>query len=94
MIPVSAEHRERAGIAAGDDLEVELELDTQPRQIDLPADFAEALGNDPAAREFFETLSPSQKKWHVQQVESAKTPETRRRRIGKSVELLHDQRAR
>jgi Bacteriocin-protection, YdeI or OmpD-Associated len=91
---LSADHRGQAGTAAGDDITVELELDTQSREVGLPADLAEALSTDPAARQFFDGLSPSQKKWHIQQAESAKTPETRQRRIAKSVELLHNQRAR
>jgi hypothetical protein len=94
MIPVSADSRQRAGIAAGDDVDVQVELDTQPREAELPADFADALGKDPAAQRFFEGLSPSRKKWHIQSVESARTPGTRQRRIGKSVELLRQQRAR
>ena len=94
LIPVSADHRRQAGIAAGDDITVELELDTQPREVGLPADLAEALNRDDAARRFFDGLSPSQKKWHVQQAESAKTPETRQRRIAQSVELLRNQHVR
>lgn len=94
LIPVSADHRRQAGLTAGDNIEVELELDTQPRDVELPADFALALGNDTAARRFFDQLSPSQKKWHVQSVETAKTEETRQRRITKSVDLLRQQRAR
>jgi hypothetical protein len=94
LIPVSADNRRQAGIAAGDDLDVTLELDTAPRHVDLPADLAEALSRDDAARRFFEGLSASQKKWHVQSVESAKTPETRQRRIGKSMEMLRQRQAR
>jgi hypothetical protein len=94
LIPVSADHRRQAGIAAGDDLDVELELDTAPRHVELPADLAEALSNDDAARRFFEGLTASQKKWHVQSVESAKTPETRQRRIGKSIDMLRQRQAR
>jgi hypothetical protein len=94
LIPVSADHRRQAGIAAGDDIDVALELDTAPRHVELPADLAEALRKDDAARQFFERLSASQKKWHVQSVESAKTPETRQRRIGRSMEMLRQQRAR
>jgi len=94
LIPVSADHRRQAGIAAGDDLDVTLELDTGPRHVELPADLAEALSNDDAARRFFEGLSASQKKWHVQSVESAKTPETRQRRIGKSIDMLRQRQAR
>ena len=40
-IPVSAEHREAAGIRAGDELDVEIELDTAPRKVDVPADLAD-----------------------------------------------------
>ncbi len=94
LIPVSADHRRRAGIAAGDDIDVELELDTKPRQVELPADLAEALSQDDEARQFFDGLTASQKKWHVQSVESAKTPETRQRRISKSMELLRQRQAR
>jgi hypothetical protein len=94
LIPVSADNRRQAGIAAGDDIDVALELDTAPRHVDLPADLAEALSRDDAARRFFEGLSASQKKWHVQSVESGKTPETRQRRIGKSMEMLRQRQAR
>jgi hypothetical protein len=94
LIPVSADNRRQAGIAAGDDIDVELELDTAPRHVELPADLAEALSKDDAARQFFDGLSASQKKWHVQSVESAKTPETRQRRIGKSMEMLRQRQAR
>jgi hypothetical protein len=94
LVPVSADHRKQAGIMAGDDIDVQLELDTQAGDVKLPADFAEALSQDPRARSFFDALSPSQKRWHLQQVESARTNETRQRRISKSVELLHQQRAR
>jgi bacteriocin resistance YdeI/OmpD-like protein/uncharacterized protein DUF1905 len=94
LIPVSADNRQQAGIAAGDDIDVALELDTAPRHVELPADLAEALSNDDMARQFFEGLSASQKKWHVQSVESAKTPETRQRRIGKSMEMLRQRQAR
>jgi Bacteriocin-protection, YdeI or OmpD-Associated/Domain of unknown function (DUF1905) len=94
LIPVSADNRRQARIAAGDDLDVTLELDTAPRHVELPADLAEALGRDDAARRFFDGLSASQKKWHVQSVESAKTPETRQRRIGKSMDMLRQRQAR
>src|SRR5687767_7437354 len=50
MLPVSAEVRERAGVAAGDEVEVELQLDTTPREVTVPPDFTEALDRDPEAR--------------------------------------------
>ena len=90
MIPVSAEVRERARVAGGDDVEVGIELDSQPREVTVPPDFASALDVDAAAREFFDGLSYSRKRWHVLSVEGAKTDETRRRRIAKSVEMLRE----
>lgn len=94
MLPLSADNRTKAGVAAGDEVDVVVELDTAERTVDVPADFAAALDAEPAARGFFETLSYSNKSWHVLNVEGAKTPETRLRRITKSVTMLRDGRAR
>jgi len=89
MLPVSGEHREGAGVAAGDTLEVALELDTAPRVVTVPPDFKKALERDAAARRFFEGLSYSNKLRFVLSVEGAKAVETRQRRIIKAVEMLH-----
>jgi antitoxin component of MazEF toxin-antitoxin module len=94
MVSLSAEHRAGAGVAGGDEVEVDLELDTAPREVEVPADLAAALDADPAARRTFDALSYSNKSWHVLQVTGAKTDETRRRRIAKSVDLLKQGRAR
>ena len=94
MIGVSAEHREAAGVRAGDDLDIVVELDTEPREVIVPADFAAALEGDPEAGRFFETLSYSNKQGFVQPIEGAKTAETRQRRIAKAVSSLHDRRVR
>jgi hypothetical protein len=94
MLGVSAEHRARAGVAAGEVHDVDVELDTAPREVTVPADFAAALDADPAARTFFDGLSYSNKSYHVLQIEGAKTDETRRRRIEKSVALLAEGRVR
>jgi hypothetical protein len=94
MLGVSAEHRSGSGVAAGDEVEVELELDTAPREIVVPADLAAALDAEPAARAFFDGLSYSNKSWHVLQVEGARTDVTRQRRIAKSVEVLRQGRPR
>jgi hypothetical protein len=91
MLPVSAEQRRGAGIAAGDEIDVEVELDTAPREVVVPADFAEALDAQPAARQFFDGLSYSNKRRFVLSIEDARTPETRQRRIDKYVAQLHDQ---
>lgn len=93
-VGVSAEHRAASGLVGGQDIEVTLELDTEPRLVDLPPDLAAALDAEPAARATFDRMSPSNKGWHVSQVTGAKTPETRERRIAKSIEMLREGRAR
>ena len=90
MIGVSAENRQAAGVSAGDEIEVTLELDTQPREVSLPADFAKALEQDADAKRFFDSLSYSNKRRYTLSVEDAKTPETRQRRIEKAVSALHE----
>jgi hypothetical protein len=94
MLPVSAENRTAAGVAGGDEIDVDLELDTEPRTIDVPADFAAALDAEPRARATFDGLSNSNKGWHVSSITGAKTDETRERRIARSVETLSQGRAR
>ncbi|CAI6086347.1 YdeI/OmpD-associated family protein [Cohnella sp. JJ-181] len=88
LIPLSAEHRGAAGVAAGDEVEVALKLDTDPREVKVPDDLAEALAGAPAARAFFDGLSNSNKSRVVLSVEGAKTEETRLRRIDKAVQAL------
>ncbi len=90
LLGVSAEHRAGAGVQAGDILEIDLELDTAPREVVVPPDFAAALDADPPARRTFDGLSYSNQSWHVLSIEGAKTPETRQRRIDKSIATLHD----
>ena len=94
MVGVSAENRSGAGVAGGDEVDVDLELDTEPRVVIVPADFAAALDAEPDARRTFDGLSNSNKGWHVLQVEGAKTDETRQRRIAKSVDTLRQGRPR
>lgn len=90
MLPVSAERRNAAGIQAGDEIEVMLELDTEPRTVDVPDDLAAALAEQPGAREAFDALAYSKRKEFVRQVEDAKTQETRQRRIDKIVASMGD----
>ncbi len=85
MLGVAAEHRAATGIQAGDEIEVDLELDTAPREVELPADFATALEADADAKRFFDTLSYSNKRRFTLSIEDAKSEETRKRRIEKSV---------
>jgi hypothetical protein len=88
MVGVNADNRLGAGVAGGDEVDVDIELDTAPREVSLPPDFATALDAEPAARQTFDGLSYSNKSWHVLSINGAKAEETRRRRIAKSVEAL------
>uniref|UniRef100_A0A942SXG5 DUF1905 domain-containing protein n=1 Tax=Neobacillus citreus TaxID=2833578 RepID=A0A942SXG5_9BACI len=87
LVPLSAEHRQAAGIAAGDTVEVTLEVDTLPRTVDVPEDLAAAL-QDAGVRAAFDTLSNSRQRALVDPVLAAKAPETRVRRVEKAVESL------
>lgn len=88
LISVSADNRAGAGVAGGQTHDIDLELDSAPRIVELPADFAAALATDDAAQRTFDALSPSNKGWHVFSIEGAKSDETRQRRIEKSVAAL------
>jgi Bacteriocin-protection, YdeI or OmpD-Associated/Domain of unknown function (DUF1905) len=92
MLPVSAEVRENAGVTAGDEVDVDLELDTEPREVVVPADLRDALEDDADAKRFFDGLSYSNKRRIVLSIEDAKTAETRQRRIAKAVSMLQERR--
>lgn len=94
MVGVSAENRAGAGVAGGDEVDVDIELDTAPREVTVPADFAAALVAEPDALRTFDGLSYSNKSSHVLSIEGAKTDETRQRRIARSVEALKEGRIR
>jgi Bacteriocin-protection, YdeI or OmpD-Associated/Domain of unknown function (DUF1905) len=87
-IPVSAEARAAAQVSAGQEVEVTVEVDTAPRVVEIPDDLAAALGEAPAARSFYDGLSPSRQKAYVLWVTGAKKAETRQRRVEQSVEKL------
>ncbi len=94
MVGVSAENRQRADVAAGDEVDVTLELDTAPRELTVPDDLATTLDREPEACRFFDGLSYGMRQWHVLSVEGAKTAETRQRRIDTSVSVLKEHRSR
>lgn len=91
MLPVSAAVRDKAGVAAGDTVKVELELDSSTREVAIPADLKKALDKNAPAKSFFETLSNSNKKRYILPIEEAKTEETRTRRIEKTIAELTQQ---
>ena len=88
MVGVSAENRDNARVAAGDELDVDIELDTQPRELTLPPDFRDVLDRRPDARRVFDTLPHSRQQALVLPIDQVKTPETRQRRIEKALAAL------
>jgi Bacteriocin-protection, YdeI or OmpD-Associated/Domain of unknown function (DUF1905) len=88
MVGISAEHRKGANVAGGEEVDVYIELDTEPREVVVPEDFQKALNSNPIAKQNFETLSYSNKKAHVLQIEGAKVADTRTRRIAHAIGLL------
>lgn len=86
FLPLAKVHREAAGVEGGDQVEVTIELDTAPREVDVPKDLAAAL-KKAGVRAHFDALSYSHRKEHVRAIEEAKAPETRTRRIEKAVAM-------
>ena len=92
MVGVTTAFRQETGLAGGDEVDVEIELDTEKREVAVPPDLAAALESEAEARQFFESLSYSNKRRIVEPIADAKTPETRQRRIATSVEKLRERR--
>jgi hypothetical protein len=88
LVGISAANRAAAGIHEGDEVEVTLELDTEPREVDEPADLKVALNAAPTARAAFDRLPFGLRRKHVDDIEAAKTAQTRQRRIERLVESL------
>ena len=90
MVGISAEHRKGAGVEGGDTIEVNIELDTKPREVEVPADFQKVLNKNATVKKKFETLSYSKKNGLVLPIKDAKTEETRQRRIEKAIDLIKE----
>jgi len=88
LVPLSAENRTAAGVGAGDDVEVDVLLDTAAREVTVPADLVDALEHDDQARQFFDDLAYSHRKEWVRWIEESKKVETRTSRIVRAVESL------
>ena len=88
LVSLSAENRAAAGVGAGDEVDVQLALDTTPRTVEVPDDLAAALDARPGARGFFDGLTASQRKAYVTPIEAAKAADTRERRVTKAADAL------
>jgi hypothetical protein len=78
-----------AGVSVGDTLTVVIRNDDAPREVEVPNDLAEALGRDDVARAAFDGLSFSHKLEYVDAINEAKRPETRARRIERTIQAMH-----
>jgi len=94
MIGVSEAVRAATGVKGGDEIDVDVVLDTAPRTITVPDDLAAALDAEPAARRTFDGLSYSLKRFWVEPIEAAKSAEARQRRIDKAIATLREGRSR
>lgn len=94
LLSLSAAHRTASGLEGGDDVTVTLTIDDRPKTVELPTDLQTALDAAPQAHAFFDGLAPSARKNIVTQVTSAKTADTRARRIASYIEKLSAGKAR
>ena len=83
MIGFSSAHRAASGLKGGDEVEVELQLETAPREVEMPPELTAALAADPTAAAAFEKLSFTFRKEHARAISEAKAEETRQRRLDK-----------
>jgi len=84
------EIREAAGFGDGDRLSVVLELDDEPRTVELPAELEAVLAADPEARAAFDRLSYTHRREYAEWVSGAKREETRRARLARTAAMLRD----
>jgi Bacteriocin-protection, YdeI or OmpD-Associated/Domain of unknown function (DUF1905) len=89
-VPLRRSNREAAGLEGGETLKVTLELDTQKREVKPPADLVQALKAAPPAWDRWREMSYSHQREHVEAIDGAKQPETRRRRIAAAVRMTAD----
>ncbi|HKR70774.1 MAG TPA: YdeI/OmpD-associated family protein [Streptosporangiaceae bacterium] len=88
LVGLSKEVRTRAGVEAGDNVEVSLELDAAPREVEVPEALAVALAADPQAKASFEQMAFTHRKEYARWIAEAKKEETRERRVGQAVEMI------
>jgi hypothetical protein len=88
MLGISEDVRNRAGVQGGDTVDVDVELDTQPREVEVPTELAKALAKDAKAKKYFQSLSYSKKHALVAPIANGKTAETRERNVAKAMAAL------
>jgi hypothetical protein len=94
LMPFNAEHRAATGLRGGEEIEVDLVADEEPRTVEVPADLAAALAEAPEAQAFFDGLSYTNRRSFTLWIEEAKKPETRTARVEKAVTQLRQRQTR
>ena len=79
--------RAGANVKGGDPIDVDMELDTEKRDVEVPHDLAAAIDAAPEARRYFDTLSYSKKLLLVNKM-NVKNPDVRKERIESTVAQL------
>jgi uncharacterized protein YdeI (YjbR/CyaY-like superfamily) len=90
LVGLNRQVREGAGVGAGDRVDVELELDTEPRQVEVPQLLADALDADPRTQEKFDALAYTHRKEYARWISEARRPETARRRVERALQMLRE----
>jgi hypothetical protein len=90
LVGLSRAVREAAGVQAGDTATLALELDTQPREVEVPDALAQALADDPPARAAFDALAFTHRKEYARWIDEAKREETRARRVAEALTMLRE----
>jgi hypothetical protein len=90
LLGLNREVREAAGVSPGDSVELEIGLDSAPREVDVPEALARALGADPVAGAAFKALAYTHRKEYARWIEGAKREETRQRRVEQALEMLRE----
>ena len=91
MVALSAANRTNANVAGGDEVTINIELDTAPRIVEVPQALQKVLSKNASAKKNYEALSPSKKKWLVNSITEVKSEETRVKRIEKAIQFLTEE---
>src|SRR5579875_201122 len=90
LVGLNREVREGAGVQAGDTVTLELKLDTEPREVEVPEALAAALSKDGQAKAAYDKLAFTHRKEFARWIAEAKRDETRDRRIARALQMLRD----
>lgn len=88
LVGLSREVRQGAGVQAGDEVDVTIELDSAPRDVEVPEALAAALAADPPVKVAFESMAFTHRKEYARWVAEAKRDETRQRRVQQALEMI------